>query len=358
MVLLGLAFAGRCAIAAPVVEDLESPDWQRDGAGFEALEDPARELFMLPQPWSALSATSGGYEELLDTVLTLNHDVPIAEGETLRVHEFFTLRSWLRWPKRAVLFLTTTSVTASLWTIPVEEYNGPEMAAKRGMFAFTADYIGVGANYSPGGDALESTFERNLAALKTVVRYIRYFRAVPKVDIVGESWGGAFATQLAADPGRIRSCVMASMTYKEVGNPMLVSPQFVAFLKTLEHNYLPADAAMIEQMAVGAPEEVLAYIRETQTGPRLTTQLWQMIAGLPHFDAGVARVPGLVISNSAESADGRALAVDYGTDGAAYFEIENSPHAPRLAAESVGVFWHQVFDFIDSHSQNARVPVP
>ena len=347
VLLIALSLGGLVDVVA-AAEEVPSVGWREDGAGFEAVEDPARELFAVPEPWHDL-ARAGSPEEALGTVLTLTHDVPISDGETLRVREYFTLRSWLRWPKRAVLFLTTTSVTADLWTIPVEGYNGPWMAAQRGMFAFTVDYIGVGENYRPGADALDSTFERNLDALRRVVRYIRYFRAVPRVDLVGESWGGAHATQLAGDAARIRSCVMSSMTYKEIGDPRFVSPEFIAFLKTLENNYLPADPAMLDAMTPGAPEEVKAYARKTQAGLRLTTQLWQIIEVLPHFDPSVAAVPGLVISGGAESSDGRALAADYGSGGAQFYELPNAGHAPRLESLDIAhAFWSRVFEFMDN----------
>ena len=141
---------------------------------------------------------------------------------------------------------------------------------------------------------------------------------------------------------------MASMTYKALANPMFVAPQFVAFLESLPDNYLPVDPAVIESVTPGAPEEVKAYLLETLTGPLLTTQLWQMIDGLPFFDPGVAQVPGLVISGDAESGDGGALAADYGASGARFSEIGGG-HAPRLeSTETALAFWGRVFEFIDS----------
>ncbi len=338
------ALIALCALTLAAEAQAQAP-WQKDGAGFEDIVDPAREIFALPDPFAALAESSSLPQEALDTVLTLAHDVPIEDGVTLRVHESFTVRSWLRRPKRAVLFLTTTAVTANLWRIPVEGYDGPAMAARKGFFAFTVDYVGVGDNYRPGLDALDSTFERNLEALKKVVRYIRHFRAVPKVDLVGESWGGAHATQLAADSERIRSCVMSSMAYKAT-NPMFLSPQFAAMLESLPDNYLPSDPRMIVQMTAGAPDTVKDYIRQTQTGMRLTTQLWQFQKGLPHFDPSVARVPGLVISGPPEAADHQALAADYGD--AEFFEIGGAAHAPRLESpETVTAFWKKVFGFLE-----------
>ncbi len=330
-------------------DDAGDVSWRSDGTGFESVVDPAAELFRLPEPWSILAQDAGDPEEQLARVVSLSHDIPIGHGEALRLNEFFTLRSWLNWPKRAALFLSTTAVASNLWPIPVAGYNAPEMMARRGMFAFTVDYIGVGDNVRPGMNGRESTFERNLEALRSVARYIRYFRGVPKIDLVGESWGGAHATQLAADSERIRSCVMASMTYKKVTNPMFTSPEFVAFLESLKDNYIPADATLIETMAVEAPKEVRAYIRESQAGPRLTTQLWQMIEGLPHFDPGIARVPGLVITSDEESFASRELAEDYGAEGAELFEIEGGGHAARLGSRAIAeVFWIRIFDFLDA----------
>ncbi len=327
----------------------EAP-WQQDGSGFTSVTDPARQLFDLPEPFAAFAELTASAEEMLDTVVIVDHDVPIEPGETLRVRESFTLRSWLRRPKRAVLFLTTTAITADLWRIPAGGYNGPEIAARKGFFAFTVDYIGVGDNYRSGLDALDSTFERNLAAMSKVVRYIRFFRAVPEVDLVGESWGGALATQLAADAERVRSCVMSSMAYKTT-NPMFLSPQFAAMLKSLPDNYLPSNPEMLVQMTAGAPEAVKDYVRKTQVGMRLTTQLWQFQEGLPHFDPSVARVPGLVISGAQEAEDHKALAADYGDTevDAEYFEISGAGHAPRLESPEVAAaFWTRIFEFLET----------
>ncbi len=333
------------ALALAATARAEAP-WQKDGLGFASVVDPARELFALPRPLLPFTEDAASPERVLDTVLTIAHDVPIEDGETLRVRESFTLRSWLQSPRRAILFVTTTAITANLWRIPVEGYDGPEMAARKGFFAFTVDYVGVGDNYRPGLDALDSTFERNQEALTKVVRYIRFFRAVPKVDLIGESWGGAHATQLAEDADRIRSCVMSSMAYK-VTNPMFLSPEFATMLKSLPESYLPSDPEMVLGITPGAPEAVKSYVRQTQVGMRLTTQLWQFQDGLPHFDPGRAKVPGLVISGPPEAEDHKALAADYGD--AEYFEISGAGHAPRLESpETASAFWSKVFEFLDS----------
>ncbi len=350
-----LAVAILTSVACAPVAAGEAGDWRRDGTGFEDVVDPAQALFELPQPWRVLADPGGDPEQLLDVVVSLRHQVPIGEGETLWMTEHFTLRSWLRWPKRAVLFLGS-SARAKLWSIPVPGYNGTEMAARRGMLAFTLDYIGVGDNYRPGFDALESTFEANQKALRTVLRYIRFFRAVPNIDIVGESWGGAHATQLAADDSRVRSVVLAAMTYKTASAPELQNPEFIAMLRTLPDNYIPLGPEFFARVTRGAPEAVIEYTNATQPGRYLTTPIWQIIDGLPFFDPAVARVPGLVISGTAESADARELSNDYGTSGAELLVIDGAGHAPRLETpETAARFWDKVFDFL---APAAGVPEP
>lgn len=337
------------SLLAGGAEAAADEDWRQDGAGFEGVEDPARAHFELPQPFLELALRGEDAEDLLDVVITLTHDVPIGEGRTLRVNEHFTLRSWLRWPRRAVLFLVSSFARGDYWSIPVPGYNGTEMAAQRGMFAYTFDYIGTGDSYRPG-DGLESTFEANLEALKIVVRYIRFHRAVPQIDLVGESWGGVHAIYLAADEARIRSCVLSTMSYKSSARPDFQEGEFVEYLQSLPNNYFPMAPELYESFSAEAPEAVKEYARSTQPGLYLTTHLWQGIRdGFPHFDPSVARVPGLVISGAGDRPeDGQALATDYDIEGALFLVIEGAGHGPRVEKpESAERFWNAVFDFID-----------
>lgn len=351
--LLALILAATLHGAAATVDAESSSvdaDWRQDGLGFEGVTDPATALFSLPQPWDVLRDSGGGNpESLLDTVVTLHHAVPIGDGRTLRVNEHFTLRSWLRWPKRAVLLLGSSVARGGFWSIPVAGYNGTEMIARRGMFAYTVDYIGTGDSFRPT-DGLDSTFEANLEALKIVMRYIRFHRAVPKIDVVGESWGGIHALYLAADATRVRSCVMSTMTYKIPFIQAFMEPKFRAHLDSLPGHYMPMDADFFQQLTVGAPEEVVQYARTTQPGLYLITHFWDAGKGLPHFDPSVAQVPGLVISGSKDRPeDGRDLAAHYGHQGARFFVTEGAGHGPRLETPaSANLYWSHVFEFIDN----------
>lgn len=336
-------FFGTMTTGSMTMVDAQSPHQ----AGFEAVADPAAAV-SLPELLGDLATDGGSEDDLLDQVIVLEHEVPIAQGEALLVRESFTLRSWLLQPRRAILLLTNTAATSALWRAPADGYDGPAMAARRGYFAFTVDYIGVGDNERAGLDALDSTFERNQNGLKEVVRYIRFRRDVPRVDVVGESWGGAHAALLAADEESVRSVVLSSMSYKAT-NPMFTSPEFVGMLKSLPDNFLPVDPELLVGLAAGAPDAVKEHIRKSQAGKRvLTTQLWQFQEGLPHFDPGVAKVPGLVVAGPPEAADHQALAADYG-GGADYFEIPTAGHAPRLGSpETAAAYWNKVFEFLGS----------
>ncbi len=325
-------------------------EWRQDGFGFERVEDAASAIFELPQPLASFRSQSGDLGESLDVVVSLTHDVPFHDGHTVRVNEHFTLRSWLRSPKRAVLFLGSALAKGDFWSIPVEGYNGTEMAAKRGFFAYTVDYIGIGESYKPA-EGLESTFRANNEALRAVVRYIRFRRAVPRVDLVGEGWGGAHALHLAADSARIRSCVMASMTYRIPLIEQVLQPDYQAFLDSLPNHYLPTDEEIYRQLTAEAPEEVGKYSRATQPGLYLMTYFRDMGGGLPYFDPSVARVPGVVIYGSKDLVeDGRALASDYGDEAnvGRLIVLQGGRHAPRLEAPPVAeAYWSHLFDFID-----------
>ena len=336
------------SVCAPILAGELAPP-AADAAGFEGVPDPAAELFELPEPWSVLKSRGLPPEELLDEVVTLDHDVPISEGRTLRLRETFTPRSWLRWPRRAVLFLGSAFSRGDLWSVPVPGYDGTALMARRGFFAYTVDYLGVGDSYRPR-DGLESTFEANQEALKTVLRYVRARRAVPLVDLVAESWGGVHAIYLGADAGRVRAAVLSTMTYEVAARPEFLTQEFLGFLDSLEHHYFPMGPEFFQELTTGAPPEVTAWATRTQPGLYLITHFRDSILqGLPHFDPGVARAPAMIVSGSLDRPeDGRRLAQAYGTRGAEFSLIEGAGHGPRLETpESARRYWEIVVDFLD-----------
>lgn len=336
---------GGSPLAAHPLDDLIA-----DGVGFEEVVDPADSLFeRIAKGTSADRAAPG--RSFLDWVFRLEHDVPIGGGRTLRVIESFTLRAWLQWPRRAIVLLNGSAFNAEHYTIPVEGYDGVELAAREGLFAFSVDYIGVDESFTPA-NGLEASFEANLAAIERLVRYIRFFRLVPKVDLLGEGYGGALATQLAVDHRRIRSVSMSAMLYREALGGPLTDPAFVAFLQNSPNGYFPIDGAGALVFMDGAPQAAKDFVVATQTGIYPTLNFLVAAEGLPFFDPGVARVPGQVIWGPLDFitplSEAAALAEDYGSNGAVLTVLDDAGHAPRTESPgNAARFWDAVFTFID-----------
>ncbi|MCP4205148.1 MAG: hypothetical protein GY769_24830, partial [bacterium] len=207
-----------------------------DGAGFEDVVDPAVAFFESAELRNLLAQPGKSLPDILDTVHTLEHWVPIGDGQTLYVTEHFTLRSWFRFPRRAALMLTGPEFKGTFWSVPFEGYNGTEMVARRGFFAFTPDYVGTGNSYKPA-DGSNIDFRTQIEPMKILLRYIRFFRWVPRIDLLGEGYGGEVSTQLAADRRRVRSCVLSTMLYKDLLAQSLVSPEWAAFLASFPDGY-------------------------------------------------------------------------------------------------------------------------
>ena len=352
-------FAGSAA-AEPTMHD--------DGAGFESAVDPAEAFFDSPviaRHWSHALAQPSFDKQLdssmklstkittknTDTVYRLEHDIHVPNGDTLRVVEHFTLGSWLRWPHRAVLM--TTSFTSSAFSIPVEGYDMTDMLAREGFFTFSVDLIGYGESSKPanGNDA---TFARHQEALEAALRYIRFFRLVPKVDVYGEGLGGALASQLAADATRVRSAIMTDQVYLEQIAGPSQDPAFRAFVESDEDGYIFVAPEVIQQFLITSPPEVADYFASTQSGLTPATA-FTLAFDLPFFDPREAAVPGLYIQSELdfeiELSDTEALVADYGATGggeATLLVVEGAPRGARFGAPDDAAFLQAaVMDFLD-----------
>ena len=322
-----------------------SQDGLSDDAGFEEAEDPALALgFADPVPNATKNFPT-------DHIFRLTHDVPLGNGRTLRVNETFTLASWQRHPRRALLFLNGPAFLGTNYSIPVPGYDGTVMAAERGFFAYTADYLGAGESYKPA-HGVDAGFAENTDALRSALRYIRFLRRVPKIDLLGEGIGGAIATQLAADPSRVRSTVLNAMLYKTVPEGPTTSEDFLNFLLSAPDGYLPVPPELYLLFLTGAPSEVVDFMLSTQAGVYPIGPFLVPFEEPPYFDPGVARVPGLVIFGSedflATPNDPSDLVADYGTSGAELIVLEGAGHAPRIESpDAAAAFWDAVFHFLD-----------
>jgi pimeloyl-ACP methyl ester carboxylesterase len=322
----------------------------QDGHGFETTIDPAIRWFESQglNTKDLKLAPTGRFD--LHTPITLDHVVPLPDGGHLAVQETFTIFSWLRRPARAVLFLSGSVFRGNHWSIPVEGYHGTAMAAERGYFAFTVDYLGVGGSSIPA-DGLDVTLETNRQALKVLMRYIRFFRGVPRIDLVGEGYGGFLAAELGAMPNRVRSVSLAAMLYTEVTGGPLTDPNFVKALEDAPNGYFYAPGFGSLFFMAEAPQAARDYVEATQGG---LYPVMNFLSGadLPSFDPSVARVPGLVIHGDldfiAPADDIRQMADDYGNHGALYVSRPDAGHAPRIESpELADWFWQTIFDFLE-----------
>jgi pimeloyl-ACP methyl ester carboxylesterase len=334
--------------AQPLLAEATARSMRADAAGFAGVKDPAVAFFQQNGFEGRLEQTAW-LGDLLDQVHTLHHDVPIGGGRTLAVTETFTLRSWLRFPARGVLFLNGSAFVGNHWAIPVTGYDGARMVAQRSGFAFTVDYLGTGESYKPA-NGTDASFRANKEAIATLVRYIRTFRLIPKIDLVGEGYGGGIAAELASDALRIRSVSMAAMVYREIGGGPLTDPGFVAFLQSMPDGYFfnPGEGSLM--FTQGAPQAVKDYIAATQGG-FYPTPNFLVATQRPFFNVTRARVPGLVLYGKFDPIGVRAdledMVAEWGGDGSFAFN-DFAGHAPRTESPAIADwFWTSIFEFID-----------
>ena len=334
--------------SAAFAEETTAPLSDFGGTG-----DAVASLVESPALWADLKDRSLPLGKALDRVHSRSYRVPYAPGRSLFVTEFFTLSSVLRQPARAAVFLTGPEFRGNFWSIPVEGYNGPEMAAQRGFFAYTFDYEGVGESYLPE-DGSEINYQTQTAPVRTLIDRVRQSRQVDRVDLIGEGYGAEIAGQLADEPERVRSVTMSTTTYKNF-NPsfaaLLFTEEFELFLRSHPNGYW--QPFFLDQTLANSPnEELREYVWATQpgvypTGPIL--QVWDF--ALPTIDAVAAEVPGLVIAGEFDPipapGDMEELAADWG-GGATLVVVPGSGHVPRIEAqEAAEQYFEALFDFID-----------
>ncbi len=303
---------------------------------------------LVPQP----AAASGFPDDFLTRVYSIDHYLPVGNGERLFVTVHFTIASLLREPARGALFLTGPEFRGNFWTIPVEGYNGPAMAAKRGFIAYTYDYIGAGESTIPA-DGTQINYLTQVGPARKLVDFMRYFWGIDRIDLIGEGYGAEIASELADEPERTRSVTLTVVAYKNYDPAILafLSPEFEAFLRSFtdgyyEPNFLPLT------LQFSTDQDLIDYVFATQlgsypTGPAL--QFWDFPP--PIIDAAAAQVPGLVIIGALDpfpaAGDPAELADDWG-GGADLVLIEGSFHVPRIEAPDIAAqYFAAFFDFID-----------
>ncbi len=332
-----------------------------DGSGDVAAETAALGAAPIPaEVLQALTAPGEPSEEELDQVYYLDHDLHVGPGRTVHVHEAFTLRSWMRWPHRAVLMLPGPLSNASFFNLDVDGYRFQDTLAKNGYFAFSVDYEGAGSSSYPD-DGYDVTHDYLVDEQRRVMHIIRLLRFVPRVDVLGESNGAAIGAELCADRAA-RSCVLSSALYvhgTDFFTSVFLDPGFVWFLSNQPNGYIDAGPEMYFNITLTMTPEVGAATLATQPGRYAAAPLIVPVNGLPWFDPTHARVPALILSGTADDIaapdDPDLFAAAYGSaaDGggtATVVRIEGGSHIPRVDPPPVNEQWtDEVVSFLESH---------
>jgi len=321
--------------------------------GTDTASEALRGSDLPPEVVRALSSNKALDSNLLNRFFTIEHQMPVGQGRTIHVTETFTLRAWLRWPHRGMLMLPGPLTKGDFLNIDVPGYRGREIMAARGFFAFTADFEGTGLSTFPA-DGRSPSQDLQVAAMKVVIAQLNAIRLIPKMDVLGESWGGGVAAELCADRARVKSCTMASMLYRtpsDFVNMMFRSPEFRAFLDSLPNGYFPTFPDFYLPIVATSPPDVQAWTQANEPGLYTTVPLYDVF-DLPFFDPTVARVPGRVVQGELDPNqsldDARELARDYDRHGAELVVITGGGHIPRVEpAPLSSQYWQAVTEFVD-----------
>lgn len=298
-----------------------------------------------------------------EPVSSTEHTIALPGGGFVAATETSTASAEARHPRRAAILFNGSAFNRHHWAIPVEDYDGTSILARAGWITFAVDFLGVGDSFLPA-NGTSANFAAQTAAMSAVLDYVRDVTGVPRVDLVGEGYGGAIAVVLAADPGRVRSTVTAAMLYDSppIAGP-LTDDDFIALLESLPDGYffLPGFASTI--FMAGAPQAAIDFVSATQGGFYPTPNFLAAAYDLPFFDATQARVPGLVIFGSDDFIVGPhgvdGLIRDYGPHGAVLAARDDAGHAPRIGRPEIAQwFWEQTLAFLDEPRHPVGIPSP
>ncbi len=278
--------------------------------------------------------------------------LPYASGEDISVTEYSTARSSQRQPARAAIFLTAMEYRGSLWDVPVEGRSAPVMAARRGFFAYTTDWLGLGESFRPL-DGSEIDYRANAGPVSKLVEHVRRSRKVHRVDLIGEGHGAEVVSVLASDSERVRSVVMTNAYYQEQG-PIKVffTPELKGFLEGAPAGYWVPNV-MEKTLASVQDQEIRDYVFSSQKDLEVPVGPFLGLYGPGPLSstAKSAQVPALIISpeNSGIAAPGdlENLERDW-AGGAKLVSLAGSSHVSRMESpEIAGEYFRELFGFLD-----------
>ncbi|HEX5716721.1 MAG TPA: alpha/beta fold hydrolase [Thermoanaerobaculia bacterium] len=286
-----------------------------------------------------------------EKVFTAEHKIRLPGGGFVAATETWTEAGAARSPRRAVILLNGSAFNRQHWAIPAKGYNGTTILARAGWFTFAVDFLGVGDSSKPA-DGTDADFDTQTEAMSAVVDYVRGLRGVPRVDLIGEGYGGGIAVRLAANPRKVRSTVTAAMLYDSppVAGP-LTDPAFIGILESSPDGYFFIPGAGSTIFMAGAPQAAIDYVTATQGGSYPTPN-FLAATDLPFFDATRARAPGLVIFGRQDFIVGPhgvdGLVREYGPRGAVLAVRDDAGHAPRIERPEIARwFWDRTLAFLE-----------
>ncbi len=284
----------------------------------------------------------------IDGVMTcrFEHDID-GPGGRLRIVEYVAAEAWPC--RRAMWLLPGPIASGEFYAIPHPGFHAAAPLLRAGICCVTVDLLGTGASSRPA-DGRTANLAAQTAAVAEAIAHYRRVRGIDRVDVLGESWGGAIASQLAADPERVRSCVIVSAVYR-VPTPALDAaardPRHRAGLDAIPDGYVPIGLEIWGPLLGPCPAPVREWAIGSQLGLYPAAPLYAVL-DLPYFDPSVARVPGLVIRGSEDpmvgADDSAELAERYG-GGAELRTIAGAGHLPRVEDGSREGFWATVLEF-------------
>jgi pimeloyl-ACP methyl ester carboxylesterase len=305
--------------------------------------------------------------EVFDEVHRSEHFVPVGDGQVVHVIESWSLRSKLRWPRRAAVSMSGPITNADILDVEIQGYDMGARFVARGYWHYAVDMIGHGDSSRPD-DGSQLTVDTQIDPMKKVLQFARARSKAPKVDLVSESTGGAVSLMLAQWPDRVRSVTVSTILYKEIsafGAMANGDPNFEAFLLAQPDGYVYF--ADYTPYYVWSPPEVQQWFDATQpdyypTGPFLALVDAIQNDEFPYAGYDISNVSDdveylVLVGNDFISTqlDAQILASELGADlvylDSPFADLPVFPppgHTPRLETLDVAdAYWSEVFAFID-----------
>jgi len=131
LLLMFAATGSACAAGADDTAAVGSPE---TSVSLSA-EDEATKSIIAPVPAdvsTAMANPDSMSDDALNRIFRLEHRISVGHGQKIAVTETFTIRSWLRWPHRAMMMIPAQGSNRSVYNIPIEGYDGGAIMAPTG----------------------------------------------------------------------------------------------------------------------------------------------------------------------------------------------------------------------------------